>query len=281
MLRKQIEEVYGATMNQIWGYYGWEFYGLRACVTPQLCWCAQKYTNKILDHVYKADISSAFPFEACKRLPTLVGSKDVFERPMPDENFPFVFGSDGSLVFLEEDGSIIDTYDINSSPYRGNLDKIIKNQLDVAKENHYPRLPHGRPFWTKCPAGPSLAQVMEPLYAAKQQGDPVAKSIMNWFIGYTWLRKQPNFSHLTAVILARCNNRIIKQAECLIDRGAIPVLIATDSIAWIGTGDEVITTDKAHKTLGAFVSEMRDGQAIVAGPKVYQLRAKDGHTTTT
>lgn len=179
MLRKQIEEVYGATMNQIWGYYGWEFYGLRACVTPQLCWCAQKYTNKVLDHVYKADISSAFPFEACKRLPTLVGSKDVFERPMPDENFPFVFGSDGSLVFLEEDGSIIDTYDINSSSYRGNLDKIIKNQLDVAKENHYPRLPHGRPFWMKCPAGPSLAQVMEPLYQAKQAGDPVAKSIMN------------------------------------------------------------------------------------------------------
>lgn len=72
---------------------------------------------------------------------------------------------------------------------------------------------------------------MEPLYKAKQAGDLIAKSIMNQFIGYTWLRKQPQFLHLAAVILARCNNRIIKQAECLIDRGAIPVLIATDSIA--------------------------------------------------
>lgn len=122
---------------------------------------------------------------------------------------------------------------------------------------------------------------MEPLYKAKQAGDLIAKSIMNQFIGYTWLRKQPQFLHLAAVILARCNNRIIKQAECLIDRGAIPVLIATDSIAWIGKGDELITTDKAHKTLGSFVVEMRDGEAIIAGPKVYQLRAKDGHTTTT
>ena len=81
--------------------------------------------------------------------------------------------------------------------------------------------------------------------------------------------------------MARCDNRIITRAERLIDRGAIPVLIATDSIAWIGKGDEIVTTDKAHKTLGAFVSEMRDGEAIIAGPKVYQLRAKDGHTTTT
>ena len=70
----------------------------------------------------------------------------MFERPIPDETYPFVFGSDGSLVFLEEDGSIIDTTSINSSRYRGNMDKIIKNQFDVAKENHYPKLPYGRPF---------------------------------------------------------------------------------------------------------------------------------------
>ena len=81
--------------------------------------------------------------------------------------------------------------------------------------------------------------------------------------------------------MARCDNRIITRAERLIDRGAIPVLIATDSIAWIGKGDELITVSKANKSLGAFVSEMRDGEAIIASPKVYQLRNKDGYITTT
>lgn len=170
-------------MGEIWGYFDCSLWGLRKCVTPQISWSASKYNNLPLEHIYKADISSAFPYEACKRLPTLIGSHIVFKRPEPDAAFPFVFGSDGSLIFMEEDGTMIDTNFINQSIFRGDLGRITLHHLEVALSNNYPKLPFDRPFWLKCPAGQSLEAVMRPLYEAKQQGDATAKQIMNQFIG--------------------------------------------------------------------------------------------------
>ena len=273
-LRQRIQQEYGKGMEEVWGKFDSSLWALRCCVPSQISWSASKYHNLPLEHIYKADISSAFPYEACKRLPTLIGSHMVTdERPMPDKDFPFVFGSDGSLIFIEEDGTIIDTNSIVSSRFYGSQAKYLAHQAKVAADNNYKPLSFS--FWLKCPAGPSLAKVMEPLYAAKQAGDETAKQIMNQFIGFCWRKDRPSFLHLAAVILARCDNRIITRAERLIDRGAIPVLIATDSIAWIGKGNELVVTNADHKKLGMFAWEAQDCEMFIAGPKVYQLRDKD------
>ena len=125
---------------------------------------------------------------------------------------------------------------------------------------------------------------MRPLYEAKQQGDAAAKAIMNIFIGFCHKKTRPSFLHLAAVILARCDNRIIKMAECLINRGCTPLLIATDSIAWQGKVNNVFLpspiVSKQDKKLGAFVREFVDADICVASPKAYQIRDMFGNVIT-
>lgn len=175
-----IKATYGI---DLWGDISPAHYCLRACVPSQINWCATKYTNQTLHNVHKADISSAFPYEATKRLPTLVNSKVVYGKcPQPTSEYPFVFGSNGRLVFLEEDGSIIDTANLFKSRFYINPTKHLFARDTVAAANHY-QVPLFD-YWLVCKATEGLGRVFEPLYARKQQGDKVAKAIMNYFIGY-------------------------------------------------------------------------------------------------
>ena len=103
----------------------------------QISWHNKTYANKIISGITKADISSAFPYEATKRLPTLVGAQVVSERPYPTTEFPFVFGGNGRLIFLEEDGTIIDTDVLRASPFYGSLLREEGRQNKTAKENNY------------------------------------------------------------------------------------------------------------------------------------------------
>lgn len=282
ILRYRIMNTYGRDMKGLWGEMPREWWWLKRCVPTQISWYNKIYANQVVCGITKADISSAFPYEATKRLPTLIGAEVVSERPYPTTAFPFVFGGNGRLIFLEEDGTIIDTDVLRASPFYGSLLREEGRQNKTAKENNY--VPLSSSFWLKCPAGPSLAQVMEPLYTAKQQGDPAAKAIMNIFIGFCHKKTHPSFLHLAAVILARCDNRIIKMAECLINRGCTPLLIATDSIAWQGTINNVFLPSpvvlKQDKKLGAFVREFVGADICIASPKAYQIRDMFGNTIT-
>lgn len=230
----------------------------------------------VLQDVHKADISSAFPYEATKRLPTLTDSRVVYgKRPAPTSDYPFVFGSDGSMVFLEEDGTIIDTDKIIHSRFYPDAFKCKLSRDTVAKANGY-EVPVFD-YWLVCKATEGLGKVFEQLYARKQQGDKVAKAIMNYFLGYCWKQSKPAYLHLAAVVLARCDTRMIKLAEQLIDGGNTPLLIVTDSIAWIG--DDGAVPVASTKTLGGFCWEARNCCMMIASPKAYQMQV-DNTTIT-
>ena len=125
---------------------------------------------------------------------------------------------------------------------------------------------------------------MEEIYERKKQGDKNAKLLMNTFIGYCWRRRQPNYFHLAAVIIARCDNRMVKEARRLLDRGHTPLLIATDSIMWLGKNDEMeqIVKIKGKDTqLGDMCWEAYEAETIIEGSKCYQIRYPSGKIKTT
>lgn len=71
---------------------------------------------------------------------------------------------------------------------------------------------------------------------------------------------------------------MINLAEDLINRGNTPLLIATDSIAWLGDSTAVDVSNT--KVLGGFSWEAKSCNMVVASPKAYQMQFEDGSTIT-
>lgn len=236
--------------------------------------------RKPIDNIYKADVSSAFPYEACKRLPTLIDCKVIYSYDVqPTEEYPFVFFNNGRLLFLEEDGTIVDTQTFGQY-YNWAMASL--NYRNRRMQYDYPTYEHE--CCLCCKAGPSLQSIMEEIYEEKKHGDKHAKLLMNRFIGYCWRKRQPNYFHLAAVIIARCDNRIVEMARRLLDRGHTPLLIATDSIMWKDKDDEMeqlVKIKDENIQLGDLCWEAYDAEAIITGSKCYQIRYSSGKVKTT
>ena len=240
-----------------------------------LNWANKATLNTIVELAQKADVSSAFPFEASKRLPTTIGADLVEGWIEPDTDFPFSFCSDGRLVFLEPDGTTIDTDTIRNNVFYGFNKQDYEHTRQIANDNHY--LVPSTITTLRCKAAEGLEQVMVEFYTQRHD-NPDSKFIMNASIGFCHKNRAPIFAHIAAVVLARCDNRMIKLAESLMDSGKAPLLIATDSIAWAGP-DKALEVSST-KNLGWLCWEARNAQMCIAGPKAYQIRVGAKTTTT-
>ena len=240
-----------------------------------LNWANKATRNTIVEMAQKADVSSAFPFEASKRLPTTVGADLVDGWVEPNTTYPFSFCSDGRLMFLEEDGTIIDTDEITNSVFYGFTQQWHDTRRRNKNDFKYPEPP--TTITLRCKAAEGLEKVMIDFYNQRHD-NPNFKFIMNASIGFCQGNKSPIFAHIAAVVLARCDNRMIKLAESLMDSGKTPLLIATDSIAWAGPDNalEVSST----KNLGLLCWEARNAQMCIAGPKAYQIKVGAKTSTT-
>ena len=278
---RRIKKYFHKGITDIWGCADRFLWGFVKCVPSQISWYNTAYSNDLLDDIYKADVSSAFPYEACKRLPTLIDHKIVYSYDVePTEEYPFVFFNNGRVLFLEEDGTIVDSEEFKSSKYYNTA--AAKRNYEMRKSQYnYPSFKED--MCLCCKAGPSLKAIMEEIYKQKLSGNEHAKLLMNRFIGYCWLKRQPSYFHLAAVIIARCDNRMVEMARRLLDRGEIPLLIATDSIMWKGKDDEVeqLVKMKGENTqLGDLCWEAYNAEAIIAGSKCYQIRHSNGKVKT-
>lgn len=278
---RRIKKHFGKGITDIWGCADKFLWSFVKCVPSQISWYNTAYSNTFLDNIYKADVSSAFPYEASKRLPTLIDHKIVYSydvEPTPD--YPFVFFNNGRVVFLEEDGTIIDSEEFKSSKYYNTMAAEYNYELKQTMYN-YPSFEED--MCLCCKAGPSLKSVMEELYEEKKSGNQHAKLLMNRPIGYCWRKRQPSYFHLAAVIIARCDNRMVEMARRLLDRGETPLLIATDSIMWKGKDDEMEQTVKIKgedTCLGDMCWEAYNAEAIITGSKCYQIRHSNGKVKT-
>ena len=264
----------GKTLYQMFGKVTTDYYDfIRTCVPSQISWSDKMVSGFTIRGCHKADVSSAFPFEASKSFPDFRYPKEYPKYIMPTKEYPFAFYDNGGVCFIEEDGTVIDTRQWDLPYY--SLERQYNSRKETSREQHYA----GNllaPKTILCKRSKyNLAAVFRKLYDLRK-ADPIAKATMNMSIGYMWRRQCPNLAHLAAIIIARCNERIISAWRQIEGKGGTVVLVATDSIAWRGNSNLIPTT--TTKDLGNLVMEYESCEMIVLSPKCYQLKTKEGQT---
>lgn len=238
---------------------------IKRCVCPPVCYPANEGTAQKYDKVYKADVSSAYPYEGSKSLPTLKDAKVVNGKVEPTEEYPFAFYVKGGGLKIWGEFATWDWYrfaDKFYTPWEKGHFVVKEEQTILCKKAEY-----------------DLRQVFETMYGLRKE-KPEYKSFMNLFIGYCHRNNNPAFSHIAAVVLARCVNRILTLAEELENRGNQVILIATDAVAWTGKAEDDLYTRPEDKQLGSLVIEYEDIEACIKGSKCYQLKNKEGKIAT-
>lgn len=237
---------------------------------------------KTFNNISKSDVSSAYAFEASKDLPTLEGSRILNGYVKPTKDFPFVFylKSGHMAIYHELDtrkwDSIKDKYGLRYYTY----DPIVNDYQHPSQLRlRHPDVSEEEEESLMCKLSPySLSPEMNALYDDRKFHPERNKRIMNLCIGYFQANARPFLCHISAVVLARCVQRMLDYAIYLERTGKIVRLINTDSIAWQGPQDFNITT--MTKSLGSFTFEAENAKLIVVGAKTYQLLKTDGQLIT-
>lgn len=222
-------------------------YTLEQCnyALPAIIDCDYLCKHLLLTGVYKADVSSAYPYQLTKPLPTTVG----MIGPISGQAGIFP----GYVTYWTKSGHIlaedIDTRSLAQHPLYENKCKF--KAVPAEEEVSY-LLPLSKY---------SLAPIMEKLYNNRQV-DPKNKGIMNSFIGILRSRKEWQkvyMGHISALVYARHISYMCKLYDCLKADGCYPIMYATDSIMWLG--GPCSATD-SRKYLGSFTLEYEDCRAV-------------------
>lgn len=258
-INKQMKERKGSSLISAFGRVEKSW---KQMVPAPLLWQNPDYKNDIVHNVFKADVSSAFPYMGTLPLPDAhkKSVKYISGRVPPNEEYPFAFyPKSKNIAILGE----LDTHDYVG--YYVKDDRCIYQ--DIAPDLDDTVLMKASPY--------TLKDIMEDLYNGRKENTD-NKIIMNSFFGYLQSTKlwkgDLNMAHITAVVITRSNHRMLKYTQEMIENGGMPVLVMTDSIVWRGTVFDKFTKEKS---LGAFVLEyeMADiayckyGQYAISDPK--------------
>ena len=172
---------------------------IKECVPVQIQFMNVGYKGKIVEGVYKADVSSAFPTQIIRDLPTLHGSITVSGRVEPSEKYPFAFYTKSHHI-KTLDG--YDSHDLNCWYYREyyKCDDSINDADEVT---------------ILCPKmsekyHEALAKAFEDCYNHRKD-DSFNKFIMNATIGYFQRNNNPALSFISAIVILRCNIDMIRR----------------------------------------------------------------------
>ena len=238
---------------------------IKLCVPTQIQFMNIGYKGQIVEEVYKADVSSAFPTQIMRDLPTLHGSILVPGRAEPSEKFPFAFYVNSHHI-KTLDG--YDSHDLNCWYFREyyNCDDSIKDEDEMT---------------ILCPKmsdkyHEALSKAFEDCYNHRKD-DSFNKFVMNATIGYFQRNNNPALSFISAIVILRCNIDMIRRCYQLEDEGNTVLFIATDSIAWKGKLSNVATDEKF---LGSFSYEGKNIKFLGYSCKAYQWLNNKGECTT-
>lgn len=245
--------------------YKLEYTLIKGCVPVQIQYMNPGFKGKIVEGVYKADVSSAFPTQIIRDLPTLHGSKKVSGRAEPSEKYPFAFYTKSHHI-KTLDG--YDSHEMNSWYYREYY-KCDDNVKDEDEETILcPKM--SEKYHT------ALAKAFEDCYNHRKD-DSFNKFIMNATIGYFQRNNNPALSFISAIVILRCNIDMIRRCYQLEDEGNTVLFIATDSIAWKGKQSSVAIDEKY---LGSFTYEAKNTKFLGYSCKAYQFLNNEGKTIT-
>lgn len=247
--------------------YSEEYRAIKNCVPKPITMVIKAAISKKLNHCWKADVSSAYPSEGAKKLPTLHECKKLEGFSKPSKDFPFAFYTKSHHIAIYNE---LDTHNWKDQKKWYNLYDSMFND-DVKPEKEVTILCKTSEF--------TLENVFKTVYAKKLAGDPLAKFGMNAAIGFFQKNSNPRLSHLASVIIARCCDRMLYTAykiEKENDKNIV-LFIGTDSIVWRGLRSKYATDDKY---LGSLTYEAHDCLFFAQGPKAYQLIGDNGELVT-
>lgn len=238
---------------------------IKLCVPVQIQFMNVGYKGQIVEGVYKADVSSAFPTQIMRDLPTLHGSILVPGRVEPSEKYPFAFYVNSHHI-KTLDG--YDSHEMNCWYYR----EYYKCDDTIEDENEVTIL---------CPKmsdryHTALAKAFEDCYNHRKD-DSFNKFVMNAAIGYMQRNSNPALSFISAIVILRCNIDMIRRCYQLENEGNTILFIATDSIAWEGKLSPIAIDEKY---LGSFTYEGKNIKFLGYSCKAYQWLNNEGKCIT-
>ena len=235
---------------------------IKRCVPKQIGYITPYNAEHVIKgKCFKADVSSAFPSQMTKSLPTLHDYIKYEGRVEPTKEYPFAFYiKSGHIKIYNE----LDTRNMNNdyySFYKDVYDDTVEENDDITilcKESEY-----------------SLKDEFEYMYSQRKK-DINQKMYMNACIGFFHRNGDPRLAHIAAVVIARNNNEMMNRVLQLdADNNGI-LYIATDCVVWRGKESDIATDDKY---LGSFTYEGRNGSFYGVMVGAYQFLDENGLIT--
>ena len=237
------------------------YFRIKKCVPPQIHYAVP--TKKPLGGGYKADVSSCFPAELSRILPTLHGSKIVKGHIRPNEQFPFAFYLNSHHLAIYKE---FDTHELNNRWYYDYYRTTYTPVFEADEET------------LLCPASEySFEPIMRKLYNGRKD-HAENKEVMNKTIGVFHYNGNPRLAHLAAVAIARSIYHMCIRANWLESEGNKVYHIATYAILWQGQLSPCVCT--GDKDMGQFMLEERNIKFCVRSANCYQFQREDGSVVT-
>lgn len=240
----------------------------------------KNFLNTVYDHVCKADVHSAYPYQLTKPLPDAHTVRLVEGFVEPTEEYPFAFYSDNQIAIYNE----LDTHDwLNHRLNTLNIDDKWIRKYGYDNRFHYKEPIKKETLLCKA-SKYSLKSTMDELYELKRtstgQQKEYYKQILVSFIG---AMSSKNFKisncaprmHLCAVTYARHMIEMMKYYDRIVGNGGVFLSIATDSIIWIGKNNVA----ESSSELGAFNIENENAKCLIISQGVYALQQGNMLTT--
>lgn len=237
-----------------------------------IIWTDNSFLHKNLNKIYKADVCSAYAYEATKMLPDAHTAIEVEGRPAPTEEYPFAFYVDTNQLAIYGE---FDTRDYARHPLNttfNNFETWHRNNKQYDNRFHYiPKMQH-RTILMKASKF-SLAPEYNTLYNGRAEHEE-NKSIMVSSIGNLSspslnINGNTPMRHITSVIYARHMVRMMRLYDRITELKGVIISIATDAIMWTCKYD--LPVYETVKALGNFYLEYYNCRARVARQGIYAL----------
>ena len=197
----------GETREVMKKYFGHSDEEMKRCVPKQFYYINERFTGHPVVGVSGIDFCSHFPSNLCGRLPdanTKIVEKGIVE---PSEAYPFAYyiksGHSAELGRYDTRKWLTSNFAFRLFSHKENFDWRL--DIDPAEETTI----------LMQPSEIELTDIMQFFYE-KRKTDPIAKLVMNAFIGY--LHKDLNYdknpyAHIAATCLCRANQAMLEMAE--------------------------------------------------------------------
>lgn len=251
-----------------------EYTDVKKCVVTPFDYVNPSQLGKELI-VSKADVSSAYPTQLKKSVPTFKGCLRVKGRVKPTEDYPFAFYVKSHHLAIYNE--------LDTRKFAGTLYPYFPSELTKRKwiPNDFVRAEEDETILCKAvdkKYQDVINEICDDLYSKKNELSE-SKLFMNAFIGMLHRNSNPTCSCVAAVVIARCANDMINRCKELKKRGATITLVNTDSISWTYDVDTTGICDTV-KFLGSFYLEHRNIKMICKSVKAYQFIDEKGIITT-